>query len=87
MAAWNIVLSDSKAANDSDQQDQDAQAVLRIAEESGPNCCKGRNSFEADRPSRDGAHLNRRESEDRNGENEQPCDPAKEGLRCHGGAV
>src|SRR5688572_28110902 len=84
MAAWNIVLGDFQEAHDPDQQHKDVEAVFRVAEaERGANGRKGCKPLQADRRRSDGAKLDRREGEDRNGEYEQPSDPAEKDLGCH----
>lgn len=88
MAAGNIVLGSFKKSNDPEQQDKDREAVSRIAEaKRGSNGRKGRKPLQADRSRCDGPKLNRCKGEDRNGQNEQPCDPAEENLGSHGGVV
>ncbi len=84
MAAWNIVLGDFNQPNDPYQQHKDAKAVLRVAEiERGSDHGKGRKPFQIGRSRRNRPELDRREGENRNGTDEQPCDPAEENLGFH----
>ena len=86
MATWNDVLGDLKEPNDPDYEHNDVEAVFRIAEaERGSYGGKGHKPLQAGRSSSNGPERYRRKCEDRNGEDEQPCDPAEEDFGCHGG--
>ena len=86
MAAWSIVLGDFQEAHDPEQQHKDGEAVFRVAEaERGSNGGKGCKPLQTDRCRSDGPKLDRRKGKDRNGQDQQLCDPAEEDLGCHGG--
>jgi hypothetical protein len=85
MAAWNIVLGGLKESNDPKQQYKHIEAVSGVAEaERGSDRCEGGKPLQADRSRCNGPELDRRKSENRNGTDEQPCEPAEEDLGCHG---
>jgi hypothetical protein len=85
MAAWNIVLGNFKKPNDPEQQHEDGEAVFRVAKaERGPDRHKGRKPLQIGRSRRNRPKLDRCKGENRNGTDEQPCDPAEEYLGCHG---
>jgi hypothetical protein len=59
--------------------------VFRVAEaERGSNGPKGRKPLQTNRSRRNGSELDRCKGEDRDGTDQQSCDPAEEDLRCHG---
>ena len=88
MAAWNIVLGDFQEAHDPEQQHKDGEAVFWVAEaKRGSNGRKGRKPLQADRCRSDGPKLDRRKGKDRNGQDQQPSDPAEEALGCHVGGL
>ena len=86
MAAWDKVLGEFEQPNDPDQQQKDDAVVLVIAQaEGGSDRRKGRDPLQAGGHTSDGPKLNRRQCEDCNGDDEQPCNPTEEDLGCHVG--
>ena len=79
-----MILRDFQEADNSDQQNEDREPVSRVAEtERGSYGGKGGEPLQADRRPGDGPQFDRRQGEDGDGADQQPCNPTKEDLGCH----